>query len=79
MFRRELQQAEKDNELANKNTPVEERDEEDKAEGYIKLSKPLRIEHLTLTSSRQTTRPFLLLVVQGFSNILQLQLNTGMG
>ena len=39
LFRRELQQAEKDNKEANANIPLSERDEEDKAEGYIKMSK----------------------------------------
>ncbi len=39
LFRRELRQAEKDNEEANASIPLTERDEEDKAEGYIKMSK----------------------------------------
>jgi len=39
LFHRELLQAEKDNADANARTPFSERDEEDRAEGYIKMSK----------------------------------------
>lgn len=41
LFQRELRQAEKDNEEANAMIPLSERDEEDKAEGYIMMSESL--------------------------------------